>query len=104
MATRIMARGLQAVAIAALLAACFDPEIGRCALECAGDGSCPPGTTCLADGFCHQGAGEALCAAPPDAAAPTDAADPTDAAAPPDAADPTDAADPADAGSSPPSP
>lgn len=56
------------LAIAAALigaAACYSPQINECSIECGAGASCPSGTTCLADNFCH-GSQSTLCGALPD--------------------------------------
>lgn len=43
---------------------CFSPSFDRCHVSCGAGGSCPPGTQCLADGYCHGSDDEALCTGP----------------------------------------
>jgi hypothetical protein len=85
-----------ALAAIAVLTACFEPGY-RAGAVCSERGTCPPGQTCGADGFCALGAGpaDASADAPADGpevadAAPVDASDLADAAEP-DAADLADA-------------
>jgi hypothetical protein len=45
---------LPCLAFAALTAAgCYSPDLVECTITCAADGSCPSGTQCLRDNFCH---------------------------------------------------
>jgi hypothetical protein len=61
-------RTLLSIAIlAAAIPACFKPSFDACAITCGSGELCPEGMTCLGDGMCHRSAGEALCAARPDA-------------------------------------
>lgn len=45
-------------------AACFSPRFETCAVECGEGDACPPGTSCLADGVCHESRDEPLCSLP----------------------------------------
>lgn len=65
-----------AIIVVVAIAGCFTPSHDRCAVTCAtADQSCPPGFSCLSDGFCHAAATESLCSLTTDAAvdAPIDA-------------------------------
>ncbi len=59
---------LSRLAVAAALlgaAACYSPQINECSIQCGSGSSCPSGTTCLADNFCH-GSQTTLCSGLPD--------------------------------------
>jgi len=53
------------LAILALCAACYAPELAPCTVRCRLTNDCPSGFACLDDRFCHGVAGEALCACKP---------------------------------------
>jgi hypothetical protein len=73
--------------VAAAGPACFSPSFDSCAVTCGAGGSCPEGMTCLGDGVCHRSAGDALCAARPDADPDQPDADPNQPDADPDQPD-----------------
>jgi hypothetical protein len=52
---------LLAAALAATLAACFDPLEPACAFSCGPNGACPASYTCAADGLCHRQDGKGTC-------------------------------------------
>jgi hypothetical protein len=62
-----------AVAVAATVAACFDPLTPACPFACGPDNACPAAYVCAADGLCHRedtkGGQSACTAAPPDSGA-----------------------------------
>jgi len=55
---------LGGLGLGGLLGACYQPTFGSCRLACLD--ACPAGLTCLADGYCHEDPGEALCTGDPD--------------------------------------
>jgi hypothetical protein len=54
-----------AAALAATLAACFDPLQPSCAFSCGPNGSCPAAYTCGGDGLCHRDDGAGTCGIAP---------------------------------------
>ncbi len=55
------------------MAACFNPRVGNCAVQCGDQESCPTGTSCLSDGICHASPDESLCTTANSDAATVDA-------------------------------
>src|SRR5688572_32049578 len=64
-------RGIAAVPVVALCG-CWD--VGAvatpCTIRCSGEGLCPSGMDCSADGYCHGQADDSDCSPPPAEAAP----------------------------------
>ncbi len=52
------------VIVLTMTTGCFSPSFSECAVQCGDQGSCPSGTSCLADGVCHASASDSLCSAP----------------------------------------
>lgn len=52
-------------ALAATLAACFDPAEPACPFRCGPGGACPASYSCSTDGLCHRDDGKGLCTTGP---------------------------------------
>jgi hypothetical protein len=53
------------LAVLALCAGCYTPELAPCTVRCRASEQCPDGFACLDDRFCHAGAEAVLCPCKP---------------------------------------
>jgi hypothetical protein len=83
MITRLLAAAAMSLALG--VAGCNHRKPGTCSVSCADDSSCPDGTACGSDGYCHAAGDGAVCSTvpeQPDATPPADGGARRDDAAP----------------------